>query len=126
MFLMLEERESQTEFARILIKSRENPKELTSTERLQLNAHLLGVLRIYTRERYYYELGIFDEWVSWINLSATRYFDSGYGKAYWDVRKRAFPAEIAKAVDDALSNSKAIKFDRDFDVEVVLQLDKIE
>jgi len=124
MFMALDEQARDPNFASILVKSRKSPKELTATERLQLNSYLLGVLRVYLRERYYYNRGIFDEWTSLIGPTAPHYFGSGYGRAYWDVQKKMFPTDIVIAIDEALSNVERIEFDRKFDAAVVLQLDQ--
>ena len=113
-------------FAATLIKSNENPENLTAVERLQLNSLLLGVLGVYFRERYNYTRGIFDEWTSLIDVTAPRYFGRGYGQTYWNVQKRRLPEDVVAAVDEALKNSERIQFEHEFDREIVKELHQIE
>ena len=124
----LDEQERDPSFARILIKADSNPEELSQTERLQLNAFFRRVLDAYSRENYYYRLGIFDEWVSPIRRTAPRYFGSGYGRAWWDVRKSFFISAtrtaVAVEVDRSLENSEAVEFYLDFDSDVVRRLEQ--
>ena len=55
----IEALERDPKISALLIKSTENPNELTKVERRQINSILLGVLLVYFRERYNYERGIF-------------------------------------------------------------------
>jgi hypothetical protein len=113
-------------FAATLIKSNENPEDLTAVERLQINSLLSGVLGVYFRERYNYQRGIFEEWTSLIEVTAPRYFGRGYGQTYWNVRKRRLPEDVVAAVDEALDNSERIQFEQEFDREIVKELHQIE
>ena len=113
-------------FAATLLKSNENPEDLTAVERLQLNSLLNGVLEVYFRERYNYQRGIFEEWTSLIELSAPKYFARGYGQAYWNVQKRRLPEDVVAAVDEVLKNVEWIEFEQEFDREIVKELRQID
>ena len=113
-------------FAAMLIKSNENPEDLTAVERLQLNSLLFAVLEVYFRERYNYQRGIFEEWTSLIEGSAPKYFGRGYGQSYWNVQRRRLPKDVVAAVEEALKNSERIKFEQEFDREIVKELRQID
>jgi hypothetical protein len=107
-------------FASILVKSQRNPEELTVEERIQLNAYLESAVATFGREKFYYDLGIFESWKEFPQILGPRFFGTRYGRAYWDIRKSLFfPAEIAAEVDNALMNTKAVQYYRDFDSNIV-------
>ena len=120
----IEALERDPKISALLIKSTENPNELTKVERRQINSILLGVLLVYFRERYNYERGIFEEWTSLIDYSAPKYFGQGYGRVYWEVMKTrpGVRQDIVEAVDRALKNDQIINFERNFDSEVLKKL----
>jgi len=118
----IEEERRDPEFAATIIKSRNNPHDLTAMEREQLNSYLLGVLKVYMRENYNYRRGIFEEWTSLITPTAPYYFGDGYGRAYWTVQKQYTPPHIVAAVDEALENAELLEFWSQFDRKVVLEL----
>jgi hypothetical protein len=122
MFSVLDEQERDPDFARVLIKSREAPGELTSVERTQLNSYLHGALIVYIRERYNYQRGIFEEWTSLIRPTAPKYFGSVYGRAFWKASKRLYPPEIVAEVDEALTNVELIDLLQNRDAAIVEQL----
>ena len=106
----LDEQERDPEFAVVLAKSKNSPAELTQAEQIQLDSYFHGAVMVYIRERYNYQRGIFEEWTSLIRPTAPRYFGSGYGRAYWSVNKHVYPAELAAAVDEVLTNVDAVEF----------------
>ncbi len=125
-FAKLDEQERVPAFASILVKAEMSPENLTRVERVQLNSYYRRVLTAYARENYYYRRGIFPEWVSFIRLTAPRYFGSGYGQAWWNVRKTFFisstRAEVAAEVDRSLEQREAVEFFQGFDNAITRQL----
>ena len=126
MLNVADELERDPEFAATLVKSYGDPEHLTATERVQLNSYFRGVLKVFLRENYNYRRGIFEEYTSLITPIAPRYFGRGYGRAYWNVRKRRFPLDVVAAVDEALKNAEWVEFEREFDREVVKELGQSE
>ncbi len=124
-FAELDEQERDPAFASILVKAETNPKNLTHVERIQLNSYFRRVLHAYSRENYYYRRGIFPEWTSPIRRTAPRYFGSGYGRAWWNVRKTFFisstRSEVAPEVDRSLEQREAVEFYQRFDSEITRQ-----
>lgn len=118
MWTALLESERDPDFAAMLVKSYENPGELTAAERLQLNAYLLEAVRAYIREWHYCRLGIYEEWTAIIGTTAPEFFGSKYGQVYWAVRKQSLPDEMVAAIDEALADNAAVEFSRGFDSEV--------
>lgn len=127
-FAKLDAQERDPAFASILVKAEANPDNLTQIERTQLNAYYRRALQAYSRENYYYRRGIFSEWVSPIRRTAPRYFGSGYGRTWWEVRKTFFisptRSAVAIEVDRSLENSEAVDFYRRFDGEIVRRINQ--
>ena len=104
--LSLNQREMESEFSEIWLKSRTQPENLTPAERQQVEAYLNSVLVVYRRELANYRLGIFEEWESLVDPGAGYYFGEGYGRLFW-IRERelydsAEDAEFVDAIDDAI------------------------
>ena len=110
MLAVLDEQERNPEFAKVLVKSRNNSDELTPSEQVQLDSYFHGALMVYIRELYNYRREIFDEFTSLIGATAPRYFGSGYGRAYWDANKHVYPDPIAKEIDEVLANEERVNF----------------
>ncbi len=72
MLAVLDEQERNPEFAKVLVKSRNNSDELTPSEQVQLDSYLHGALMVYIRELYNYRREIFDEFTSLIRATAPR------------------------------------------------------
>ena len=127
-FAELDEQERDPLFANLLVKAETNPENLTQAERGQLNSYFRRVLHAYSRENYYYQQGLFSEWTSPVRRTAPRYFGSGYGRAWWDVRKTFFisstRAEVAEEIERSLQNSDAVEFYQRFDGEIVRRLNQ--
>ncbi len=127
-FAELDAQERDPAFASILVKAETNPENLTQVERVQLNSYFRRVLHAYSRENYYYRRGIFPEWVSSIRRTAPKYFGSGYGRAWWNVRKTFFilgtRTEVAPEVDRSLENREAVEFYKNFDGEITRQFSR--
>lgn len=115
----LNAQERDPKFASILVTSRQNPEELTVEERIQLNAYLTSAVVVFMREKYYYDRGIFETWKEFPRIFGPQYFGTGYGRAYWEIRKSRFPAEVVAEVDKALLNTEDVQFHRDFDSKIV-------
>ena len=115
----LNAQERDPAFASILVKSRQNPEDLTAEERIQLNSYLTSAIVVFIREKYYYDLGIFESWKEFPRRFGPRYFGTGYGRAFWEIRRSQFPADIAAEVDKALLNTEDVQFHRDFDSKIV-------
>ncbi len=122
----MDEQERDAAFASILVKAEISPENLTQVERVQLNSYFRRVLTAYSRENYYYRRGIVPEWTSSIRRTAPKYFGSGYGRAWWNVRKTFFisstRSEVAAEVDRSLEQREAVEFYQGFDSEIVRQL----
>lgn len=119
--------ERSPDFSRILLKSRLTPSELTAVERQQVRAFLNKVILIYFREKYGYDLGIFETWEEYIYLTAPRYLGYGYGRAYFEViKKQGNLGPIAETIDSAIQNADAVRFARDLDELTMRELNKLE
>ena len=120
----LNAQERDPAFAKILVKARTSPDELTAVERIQLNAFYSDVIEVYVREYYSFSLGIFPEWTSKIRRTAPIYFGSGYGRAYWNVIKTqpGAPSFFREEVDRSLENRDAVEFWKGFDQRISREL----
>lgn len=113
----------QREMSTLWAKSIENPNELSFSERLQINNFLENVLVAYGRECYYMSLDIFVECESFPRGTATKYFGSEYGRAFWKtVRNRMIFSEISRVIDEALSGETAIDSTLQLDNKVLQNL----
>jgi hypothetical protein len=106
-------------FAAVIEKSRVSPGELTRIERIQLNAHLSLVLNLYIREWYNYNRGFFENYTDFPRSGAARYFGTGYGKAYWHVRRTSFVPELAEVIDRYSQDPERLEFIESMDSQIL-------
>ena len=121
----IHEHMSDPEFASLWVKSLHTPADLTESERIQLNAFFEIVRTLFTRELRLYNLGIFGEYEIAPRWLGPKFFGSGYGRAWWNVRKKVTNPEIVEVVDEELSKLDATNDLLDFDSQVELQLDDL-
>jgi len=113
---------SDPEFARLYAKSLHTPAELTEPERIQLDGFFSNVRFTFTRERRLYNLGVFAEYEIVPRLYGPRFFSSGYGRAWWDIRKKTTDPAIVKVIDEELSRLDGTIVFFEFDRQITQQL----
>ena len=116
---------SDPEFASLYAKSLHTPADLTESERIQLNAFFEIVKTMFTRELRLYKLGIFGEYEIAPRWLGPKFFGRGYGRAWWNVRKKETNPEIVEVVDEELSKLDVTSDLLDFDNQIKLQLDDL-
>ena len=119
------EQMSDPEFASLYAKSLHTPADLTESERIQLNVFFEIVKTMFTRELRLSKLGIFDEYEIAPRWLGPKFFGRGYGRAWWNVRKKETNPEIVEVVEEELSKLDVTSDLLDFDNQVELQLDDL-
>ena len=121
---VLNNKERDSEFAAILVKSQKSPATLTVGERLQMNSYLRGAIIAFTRERYNYRLGIFETWDELPYFLGPYYFGSGYGRAYWEATKDQWNPELVEVVDRGIEEAKSPIGPLAIDNEILVELQR--
>lgn len=107
------------EMATITIKAMGSPAELSAEERVKYNERLERLLILYGRERFFVQLGIFEEWHGIVNTTAGTFLSNEYGRAYWQVRRAGYNPEITAVVDARLEQLNGRNLYLEFDQAVV-------
>jgi len=110
--------------AEVWTKSITSPSELTMAERAQLNERLESLLILYTRERFFTNLDIYQEWEGIVRTTAGVFLENPYGQAYWSVRRESYNSEIVDAVDRVLAGFPATNVYADFDSAILRELER--
>lgn len=110
--------------ASVWIKSMEAPTELTAAERVRLNDRFQRLLLLYTRERVFTSLDVYEEWQGIVRATASVFFGNPYGRAFWAVRRESVNPEIAAAVDSILAESQSSNVYADFDLAIQRELER--
>jgi len=111
----------EPEFSVLYLKGAQTPTDLNESERQMLNAHFESLFTVMSSEFHNHRLGIFDEYANLQRWIAQQYFVRGYGRAYWNVRKKTFIPEVVAIVDEELSKIDSAP-PSDFDEEILKQL----
>ncbi len=77
--------------ASIYVKMISDPEEMSIEEMTQANAILDHIVRLWIREDYLYELGIFGEDTRAVDEYVARMFGNTYAKTWWNLAKERFP-----------------------------------
>ena len=113
---------SDPEFARLYAKSLHTPAELTEPERIQLDGFFSQVRFTFTRERRLYNIGVFAEYDVVPRLYGPRFFSSGYGRVWWDIRKKTTDPAVVMVIDEELSKLDGSSVYLEFDGQITQQL----
>jgi hypothetical protein len=98
------------------------PAELTVAERFRLNEFYESVLISYSFEYYNYNLGIYAEYTGVPRATSPAIFGAGYGRIWWNVRRKTFNPNIAVVIDKAISELDGANVVLDFDSQIRQQM----
>jgi hypothetical protein len=114
---------SDPEFSEIYLNGLHAPGELTEAERFRLNEFYENVLIGYSFEYYNYNLGIFAEYTGVPRATSPAIFGAGYGRIWWNVRRKTFNPNIAEVIDNAISELDGANVVLDFDSQIRQQME---
>ena len=112
-------------FVNLYLKGIRTPDELDEIERLQLDRYFRERLSLVNFEFYNYQLGLFDEFSQMARSVARNNFLSGYGKAWWNIRKKTHAPAVVKVIDDEIAKNEGFDAYAKFDAEILHEIDSL-
>ena len=101
-------------FAGVLGKAIESPRDLTIAEMVELDGYLYTYLDQLGREHEMYDLGVFDDpWQGLIPISIHGYFGNQFAQSWWAETKWKFHPEIVEVIDremESISTNQDIEY----------------
>jgi len=113
---------SDPEFSKIYLKGLYTPGELNEAERFRLNEFYNTVLISYGFEFYNYNLGIYAEYTNVPRSTSPAIFGAGYGRMWWNVRRKTANPSIAEVIDNAILELDGGNVVLDFDSQIRQQM----
>ena len=111
------------EFSKIYLKGLYAPSELTEADRFRLNQFFDSVLISYQFEYTNYNYGIFAEYTNVPKNTSPAIFGAGYGRFWWNVRRKTTNPDIAEVIDNAISELDGANVVLDFDRQIQQQIE---
>jgi len=113
---------SDPEFSKIYLKGLHAPSELSEVERFRLNQYFDSVLISYSFEYTNYNYGIFTEYTGVATATSPAIFGAGYGRIWWNVKRKTTNPDIAVVIDNAISGLDGANVVLDFDRQIQQQM----
>jgi len=112
-------------FVNLYLKGIRTPDELDEIERLQLDRYFRERLSLVNFEFYNYKLGLFDEFSQMARSVARNNFLSGYGRAWWNIRRKTHAPAVVKVIDDEIAKHEGFDAHAKFDAEILHEIDSL-
>lgn len=99
---------SDPQFAALYVEGYNSPEDLSESEQLQLHALYESVLSIIGRHNILYALGTVEFRSFYADMLAPQFFGAGYGKIWWNERKRSLDkgSTLVQMIDEAVSQAE--------------------
>lgn len=95
------------EFAETFVKVLENPEQLTTAEKLQVNGYLDAVKLLLIRECYLMERGVFTECDIMVNEYGPFFFGNRYAQTWWRLQSPGNLSFLPAWVDEQIRDMDA-------------------